>query len=183
MFLLNGQTLISTPESHNSIDLVSGTNSIKYIDEKQSVKVAFFKSEASILPDFQRSIETLFNQKNISISNNYFLKPFLDKFNANLKDIQIIDLRTIGVSEKLNCICQIEKIISINDVESLGTIIKEANGNIKITILNLQTGLLDSPIEIQMNGAGVSEKAAIQSLEKRLIASEKLKLINISQCQ
>ncbi len=157
--------------------------SIKYVDEGQSVKVAFIKSDAFSLPDFQRSVEGLFKEKGISISNNYLQKAFYTKFGNNINDIDMTDLRTIGISEKLNCICQIEKNISVTEVESFGTLIKTANASIKIYILNLKTGNLDTPISIQMNGAGVTESAAMRSLEERLIASERLKMINISQCQ
>jgi Effector-associated domain 11 len=83
--------IASEPQNtvNNSSKPIPTLPSIKYVDEGQSIKVAFFKSDASVLPDFQRSVEGLFKEKGISISNNYLQKAFYNKFGNNIKDIDI----------------------------------------------------------------------------------------------
>lgn len=154
-----------------------------YLDIAQSPKTALLKSENGRLDNFKNAIIEHFRNGNNDFSNTYFQVRFETKFGAKIKDLNMAALRDIGLTERLNCICQIVENVSVEEGETEGLKTYTAKGNFKIYILDLKSGnrneIIISPLA---NGAGMSEEAALKSLEERFFKANQLKSINTQQC-
>ncbi len=153
-----------------------------YIDIAQPVQTAILKSQNEQLSNFNRRVVTLFKNEGISISNTYFRQAFSHEFGRSLENIDVVELKNIGIPENLHCICQIVEEIDYekNELEDIPII--TAHGNITIHILNLKSGHLDK-YSLKASGAGTSESSAFTSLEEHLASHKELNTINIHQCR
>ena len=154
----------------------------KYADIAQLTQAAIFKSGSIELPSFQQSVKSIFVSQNIRLSDTFFNSNFRNEFGSSIEAMEFSNLREIGLTKKLNCICQIKENIKYEPNEIEGVHMVTARGRIQVHILNLKTGRLEQTV-FSESGAGMSESSALKSLEEHLIKSKKLKSINTLQCR
>lgn len=159
----------------------------KYIDVQQTVQVTTLGSYQGNFPNLMRDLETKFSQKGIKFSSNLFRPAFQPKFGSSVRRMDVVQLRKIGLTKRLNCICQL-----IEDVEfekskidgvPLYTTYTARGVKVLIQILNLKTGHIDETVVTGKKGAGMSKETALLSLEEKLIESEEYQTINFEQCK
>lgn len=154
----------------------------QYINESLNVSTAFWNARSSDLPAFQRAIEDRFTKEGIAISNRYFRPAFKSKFGRDLGSLDLGDLTSIGLFKHLNCICQMQESIKYEPNEVEGMHMVTARGRVNVLILNLKDGQLRQ-YTFTEKGAGISESAALESLEEHLLQSPKLAEIAVQKCQ
>ena len=160
----------------------SSFNISDFINVNQTVALAFFNSNQGELADFKAAIKQQFSTNQISSSDNFFQQAFSKKYGSQVINFNATDLQKLNLTKKINCICQIEEKITYEDSTEEGMKIYTARGKIKVHILNLRSGNLNTKT-FSMSGAGMSEPAALESLEEHLLQSKKLTSLNTKQCK
>lgn len=153
-----------------------------FVDIGQSAQVAMLSPEKGDLPVFHQTIEERFSELGLLVSDTYFRPAFRQKFGKSVEEMDLAELRAIGLTSRLNCICQVSAIVQYEPNEVEGIPMVTARGRVLVKTLNLSTGRIEQ-ISLSEDGAGISENAALSSLDEALIKVENLKFFSPQSCK
>lgn len=190
---------IKIPESQSSLSKLtspSGLDSKKlresppvkqkavedYIDITQNVSTAFLNSNPLQFTSFHQKIQSIFTTQGVPISNSFFLPTFSAEFGEKVSNFIPSVFSKKKFDQHLNCICQVKEKVEYESTELDDIPLWTARVQIDLIFFHLKNGQLPT-ITISESGLGASQAAALRNAEDRLVQSERLKMLPISQCK
>lgn len=186
------ETEVQTPEEKDEKEKTEAPHPVQpqkpvvslgnFADIGQSAQVAMLSPAKGDLPVFHQTIEERFSGQGLLVSDTYLRPAFQQKFGKSVEEMDLAELRAIGLTSRLNCICQVSAIVKYEPNEVEGIHMITARGRVLMKILNLSTGRIEQ-ISLSENGAGISENAALSSLDEKLAKADNLKFFSPQSCK
>lgn len=154
-----------------------------YVNISQNTRVAFLSAVPLKMVSIKSEVQSFFSTAGIQVSSNYFRPEFFSTFGRSIDDIDFGELHDMGLSQKINCICQIKENIEVDTSTVEEEEIWTARGSINILIYDLKSGVLEETVLKGTPRAGISKQAALDAMETYLANSEDLKTLNVSKCK